>query len=72
MIAFFPEHISCAVCSVTIITIITITIPPTRTLAYQQSYFPGTIKQWNNLPNHIIDTESLEQFNNCIFGLDLL
>ena len=47
-------------------------IPPTRTLAYQQSYFPGTIKQWNNLPNHIIDTESLEQFNNCIFGLDLL
>ena len=47
-------------------------IPPTRTLAYQQSYFPRTIKQWNNLPNHIIDTESLEQFNNCIFGLDLL
>ena len=46
--------------------------PPTRTLAYQQSYFPITIKQWNNLPNHIIAIETIEQFDNCILGLNLL
>ena len=46
--------------------------PPTRTLAYQQSYFPRTIKQWNNLPNHIIDIETIEQFNDCILSIDLL
>ena len=38
----------------------------------KNSYFPRTIKQWNNLPNHIIDIETIEQFNNCILGIDLL
>jgi len=47
-------------------------IPPTRTLAYQQSYFPRTVKQWNNLPNYIFNIETIEQFDDRILGLDLL
>jgi len=46
-------------------------IPPTRTHAYQQSYFPRTMKLWNNLPNYIIEAKTLELFDNCILSLDL-
>ena len=30
--------------------------------AYQQSFFPKTINQWNNLPNNIIESSSIQHF----------
>ena len=33
--------------------------PTTKTTVYQQSYFPRTIKQWNNPPNSVIEAETL-------------
>jgi len=53
------------------VTLSIICTAPTRTLAYQQSNFPRTVKQWNNLPNYIINIETIEKFDNCILDLDL-
>ena len=33
-----------------------------RTDSYMNSYFPRTIKEWNALPPHVIESMSLNQF----------
>ena len=40
--------------------------PFTRINAYKYSFYPDTIKLWNNLPANIIDCTSLQSFNNLI------
>ena len=38
-------------------------IPPTTsTNYYQKSFFPHTIADWNNLPDEIIDSTTLDEF----------
>ena len=40
-----------------------------RTDAYMNSYFPKTIREWNNLPHHVIDCDSdlfQEQLDNIL------
>jgi len=37
-------------------------LPFSRTLYHQYSYFPRTIRLWNNLPFHVKDSSSLGQF----------
>ena len=37
-------------------------LPFISTTAYQQSFFPKTIKQWNSLPNDVIESSSVEHF----------
>ena len=39
---------------------------PTRVDAYMNSFFPFTIKLWNQLDYHIIQAPSLDLFNNYI------
>jgi hypothetical protein len=39
-----------------------ITQPPTNTTAYQKSYFPQTIKDWNSLPLNIRNSPSIATF----------
>ena len=39
---------------------------PTRVDAYMNSFFPFTIKLWNQLDDHIIQAPSLDLFNNYI------
>ena len=43
-------------------------IPPTRTTAHQQSYFPRTIKDWNELPSMIIESNNLQSFTTSIIN----
>ena len=38
----------------------------TRVDAYMNSFFPFTIKLWNQLDDHIIQAPSLDLFNNYI------
>ena len=38
-------------------------LPYTSTTYYKQSFFPRTIKQWNNLPLNIINSTSLSTFS---------
>ena len=38
--------------------------PSTRTNYYQNSFFPKTIKDWNNLPVTIIESENIDIFTN--------
>ena len=40
-------------------------IPPTTTSSnyYQKSFFPHTIADWNNLPDEIIDSTTLDEFS---------
>jgi len=33
-----------------------------KTNAYMNSYFPKTIREWNSLPNQIIDCDSIDLF----------
>ena len=37
-----------------------------RTSIYNQSFFPSSLKLWNNLPNHIRETDSLTGFKSHI------
>ena len=37
-------------------------LPAISTTAYQQSFFLKNIKQWNNLPDNIIDSSSIQHF----------
>jgi len=39
-------------------------VPATSTTAYQQSYFPKTIIEWNGLSSNMYETSSTEQFIN--------
>ena len=44
-------------------------IPSISTTSYQQSFFPKSIKQWNNLPNDCISIRSFEHFNRTLFSM---
>ena len=33
-----------------------------KTAAYQQSFFAGTVPEWNNLPSSIVETDDLNCF----------
>ena len=47
-------------------------LPSISTTAYQQSFFPKTIKQWNNLPKDVIESSSVEQFVAAIISEQVL
>jgi len=36
---------------------------------YQHSYFPRTIKDWNNLPVFIIESENIDTFTNHLLSI---
>ena len=40
----------------------------TNTTAYQQSFFPRTIKDWNHLPTNIIEIQNLGTFQTQLFN----
>ena len=44
-------------------------IPRPRTLSYQHSFFPSTIRNWNNLPREIANSTSISSFKNLISSL---
>ena len=37
-------------------------VPCSRTSSYQQSYYPRTIRDWNELPHYIIESNNLQSF----------
>ena len=43
-------------------------IPSTRTTSHQQSYFPRSIKDWNELPNYIIESNNLQSFTTLLIN----
>ena len=47
-------------------------IPSNSTAAYQQSFYPRTIREWNNLPIVIIETTDIEDFTNKLSDLNLI
>ena len=47
-------------------------IPSNSTAAYQQSFYPRTIREWNNLPIAIIETIDIEGFTNKLSDLNLI
>ena len=45
-------------------------LPPiTRVNSYHNSFFPSTIRQWNNLPESVINATSLEHFKSLLCNL---
>ena len=47
-------------------------IPSNSTAAYQQSFYPRTIREWNNLPIAIIETIDNEDFTNKLSHFNLI
>ena len=47
------------------------TQPFTRIDSYLYSFFPSSIKLWNALPNHILNSTNIEQFKQRIAGLSI-
>ena len=49
-------------------------VPYSRTNSYQQSYYPTprTIKDWNELPHHIIESNNLQSFTTALTNYILL
>jgi hypothetical protein len=41
-------------------------VPHTRTQILQSSFFPDTIRIWNNLPRDVINSDSLDSFRTAI------
>ena len=41
-------------------------IPFSSTVMYQKSFFPNTLKQWNTLPDYILEEQSTDTFINYI------
>ena len=41
-------------------------IPNIRTTSYMESFFPSTVKQWNNLPDYIRNASSISSFKNML------
>ena len=41
-------------------------IPAISTTAYQQSFFPRTVKEWNSLPTNVIEIRPTEQFSKAL------
>ena len=55
-------------------TIINTTIlsPVHCTSAYQTSFYPRTIKDWNQLPTHIIESNNLQSFLSQLTNYSLI
>ena len=47
-------------------------IPSNFTAAYQQSFYPRTIREWNNLPIAIMETIDIEDFTNKLSDFNLI
>ena len=47
-------------------------IPSNSTAAYQQSFYPRTIREWNNLPIAIMETIDIEDFTNKLSDFNLI
>ena len=41
-------------------------IPFSSTVMYHKSFFPNTLKQWNTLPDYILEEQSTDTFINYI------
>ena len=41
----------------------------TRTTSHQQSYFPRSIKEWNELPSYIIESNNLQSFTTLLITI---
>ena len=41
-------------------------VPFARTLIYQHSYFPDTIRLWNGLPQSAVDCPTIETFKGAL------
>ena len=41
-------------------------IPFSSTVMYQKSFFPNTLRQWNTLPDYILEEQSTDTFINYI------
>ena len=39
-----------------------------NTTAYQQSFFPRTIKDWNHLPTNVIEIQNFDTFQTQLFN----
>ena len=39
-----------------------------NTMAYQQSFFPRTIKDWNHLPINVIEIQNFDTFQTQLFN----
>jgi len=46
--------------------------PFTRIDSYLHSFFPSTIRIWNSLPQHVIDSNDIDQFKERLAGLATL
>jgi len=46
--------------------------PTARIDSYLHSFFPSSIKIWNSLPKHVIDSENTDQFKQRLAGLATL
>ena len=38
-------------------------LPNTRTYSYQQSFYPRSIKDWNNLPSYLVEFNNFDSFS---------
>jgi hypothetical protein len=45
--------------------------PSTRVLAYQYSFFPSTIRLWNNLPQTLVSSGSIDIFRHSLTNTSL-
>jgi hypothetical protein len=45
--------------------------PSTRVLAYQYSFFPSTIRLWNNLPQTLVSSGSIDTFRHSLTNTSL-
>ena len=45
--------------------------PSTRVLAYQYSFFPNTIRLWNNLPQTLVSSGSIDIFRHSLTNTSL-
>ena len=41
-------------------------IPSAQTNYYQNSFYPQTIREWNKLPTHIIESTNLQSFSSLL------
>lgn len=46
-------------------------IPYARTLLYKHSFFPDSIRIWNNLPQRAVDSTSLDEFRQEVLACSL-
>lgn len=46
-------------------------IPYARTISYKHSFFPDSIRIWNNLPQRAVDSTSLDEFRQEVLACSL-